>query len=165
MRTARIVLMCLLVLGLAGGVSAGQEGKLMKEVEALGDELAKAMIANDVETLLGMYTEDAISLPNYSPRMEGIEAFREHHAEMGKSGVKIVSFESEPTDVWKAGKHVVEIGTFAIELDMPGMPGIKDHGKYMTVYVREGGVLKIKAETWNTDVNPMQAHGGGHGDH
>jgi hypothetical protein len=55
---------------------------------------------------------------------------------------------------------VIEIGNFKIELDMPGMPGIKDQGKYMTVYVREGGSLKIKAETWNTDMNAMQMAGG-----
>ncbi len=166
MRTFRLFTLCFLVLALTVGVSAGQDGKLMSEVEALGDTLAEAMVANDVETLLSMYAEDAISLPNYSPRMDGIAAFKKHHAQMSASGVKIVSFESEPTDVWKAGKQVIEIGKFAIELDMPGMPGIKDKGKYMTVYVREGGALKIKAETWNTDVNPMQQmHGGGHGDH
>jgi uncharacterized protein (TIGR02246 family) len=162
MRTMRIVLACVLALGAAGVEAGGGDDKLMQEVTALGDALAEAMLANDVETMLGMYAEDAISLPNYSPRMQGKDAFREHHAQMSAAGMKIISFESEPTDVWKAGNQVVEIGRYAIELDMPGMPGIKDQGKYLTVYVREGGSLKIKAETWNTDVNPMMP-AGGHG--
>lgn len=40
---------------------------------------------------------------------------------------------------------------------MPGMPDkIQDHGKYMTVYVRDAeGALKIKAETWTAYLNPM----------
>ena len=61
-----------------------------------------------------------------------------------------------------AGEHVIEIGTFEISLQMPGMPGpIDDKGKYMTVYIRDAdGALKIKAETWNTDINPMMMTGG-----
>ena len=44
---------------------------------------------------------------------------------------------------------------------LPTMPGmtetIRDTGKYMTVYVRDAdGALKIKVETWNTDMNPME---------
>ena len=165
MRIIRIVLVSVLALGLTGAVSAGSDDKLMQEVTAFGDALTEALLANDFETMLDMYTEDAISLPNYSPRMQGKDAFREHQAQMAAAGMKIISFESEPTDVWKAGNQVVEIGQFSIELEMPGMPGIKDKGKYMTVYVREGGSLKIKAETWNTDTNPMMPSGShGHDD-
>lgn len=155
MRALRYVLAGLLVLGLPATVSAGED--LMKEVEALGDALAEAMLADDVETMLGMYAEDAISLPNYGPRMQGKEAFREHHAQMAAAGMKIDSFTSDPADVWECGSQVIEIGSFTISLSMPGMPGpMEDKGKYMTVYVREDdGSLKIKAETWNTDMNPM----------
>ncbi len=96
--------------------------------------------------------------------MQGIEAFRQHHAQMSAAGMKIHSFTSDPTDVWEAGDHVIEIGTFEISLEMPGMPGpIEDKGKYMTVYVRDAdGSLKIKAETWNTDMNPMEMGAPGH---
>jgi hypothetical protein len=56
-----------------------------------------------------------------------------------------------------------EIGSFVITLEMPGAPApITDKGKYMTVYVRGAdGKLKIKAEIWNTDVNPMEMMGDG----
>jgi hypothetical protein len=45
---------------------------------------------------------------------------------------------------------------------MAGMPGeIEDAGKYLTIYERDAdGALKIKVETWNTDVNPMMMGGG-----
>ena len=166
MRVSRNALACLLVLGLASFCWAGHHESLEKEVAAIGDALAEAMVANDVDTLLAMYADDAISLPNYSPRMDGVETFRQHHAQMSAAGMKVNSFTSEPTDVWGCGDQVIEIGTYHISLDMPGMPGIEDKGKYMTVYVRDAdGALKIKAETWNTDVNPMMQMGGdqGHG--
>jgi uncharacterized protein (TIGR02246 family) len=136
---------------------AGKNEKLMKELEVLGDALSKAMLEDDLDFMLGMYADDAISLPNYGPRMQGVEAFRQHHEQMTAAGMKVTAFESEPTEAWECGDQVIEIGTYSIALDMPGMPGIKDKGKYLTVYVREkDGSLKIKAETWNTDMNPME---------
>jgi len=158
MRALRFVVAVLLVLGLVSAVSAAHHEKdLKKEVAAIGDTISKAMVANDTDTMLALYADDAISLPNYGPRMDGKDAFRKHHEQMSASGMKVRSFESEPTDVWKAGDQVIEIGVYKIALEMPGMPGpIEDKGKYMTVYVRDAkGSLKIKAETWNTDENPM----------
>ncbi|MCP3982728.1 MAG: DUF4440 domain-containing protein [bacterium] len=159
MRTLRGLLIVFLVLGLCTTASAGK--KLLQEVEAIGDTISKAMVENDFELILGLYTEDAISLPNYGVRMDGIESFRKHREMMSGAGIKIHSFESDPTEAWESGKHVIEIGTFTIDMSMPGMPdNMKDTGKYMTVYVREKGKLKIKAEMWNTDMNPMTMMGG-----
>lgn len=153
---------CLLLLGLPAAAMADHHDSLMQEVAAIGERIQKAMMEDDVDTMLSMYTEDAISLPNYGPRMDGIEAFKRHHDEMAESGMKILSFESQPTDVWECGDQVIEIGTYEIELDTPEMSGIQDRGKYLTVYVRDAeGNLKIKAETWNTDVNPMEMMGMG----
>jgi len=163
MRTFRYLVVGLFVLGLVAPAWAGHsEEALMKEVTALGDALTKALLADDVETMLGMYAEDAISLPNFGPRMDGLAEFKAHHEQMAAAGIKIRSFESEPTDVWECGNQVIEIGKYTIALEMPGMPTpITDKGKYMTVYVRQSdGSLKIKAETWNTDMNPMEM--GGH---
>jgi hypothetical protein len=44
-------------------------------------------------------------------------------------------------------------------MEIPMMPEpFNDVGKYMTVYeIQEDGSLKIKAETWNTDLNPWAA--------
>jgi len=158
MRVVSCVVVSLLVLGVATAVSAEQNEGLMKEVEVIGDALAKAMLADDVDTMLEMYADDAISLPNFGPRLDGVEAFRKNHEQMAAAGVKIKSFTSDPTDVWAVANQVVEIGTYKIAIDMPGAPEtVEDVGKYMTVYIREAdGALKIKAETWNTDMSPME---------
>ncbi len=166
MRALRTVVAGLLLLGLPAAAAADHhESALMKKVADIGDHLAKALVENNVDAMLAMYTEDAISLPNFGPRMQGIATFKQHHQEMTTAGMKIHSFESDPTEVWEAGNHVIEIGTYSISLDMPGMTGIQDHGKYLTVYVKGAdGSLKIKAEIWNTDMNPMEmgaAHGHG----
>ena len=161
MRALRCVVAILLVPGLAGAAWAGQHEKaaaLEEEVAKIGDELAEAMVARDFDRMLSMYAKDAISLPNYGPRMQGLDEFRKHQEMVEASGMKVLSFESEPTEVWQAGDQVIEIGRFQITLEMPVMPGkVEDHGKYLTIYERDDeGELKIKVETWNTDVNPMQ---------
>ncbi len=165
MRALRFVAVILLVLVMAAVAAADHHEKqaaLMQEVTAIGDDLARAMVEKDVDRMMAMYAPDAISLPNYSPRMQGLDAFRESHAQMEAAGMNVLSFESEPTDVWQAGDQVIEIGKFEIALEMAGMPGtINDAGKYLTIYERDAeGALKIKVETWNTDVNPMMMGGG-----
>ena len=161
MRLIRCFVAVALLLGLAAGASAEHhEGDLIKELTAIGDGISKAMVENDVEYLLGLYAEDAISLPNFGVRMQGMEEFKKSHEQMTASGMKVTSFESEPTDAWTVADHVIEIGVFDIELDMGGMP-IKDRGKYLTIYQRDAeGELKIKIETWNTDMNPMEMMSG-----
>ena len=146
--------------------------KLLQEVTAIGDAMEQAMLADDLDAMLSFYLDDAISLPEYSPMVEGKDAMRRHHEEMAKSGMEVSSFESVPVKVWKAGDTVIEIGTYKISLAMPGAPmPINDHGKYLTIYERQkNGSLKVKLETWNTDLNPMVMAGehqhehGSHGD-
>lgn len=171
MRALCCVVAALAVLVVPAVAAADSHEDLIQELEALGEKIEKAMMEDDAEAMLAMYTEDAISLPNFGPRMDGVEAFREHHAQMTGAGMKILEFESQPTDAWKAGDQVIEIGTFEIKLKMPGMEDpVEDKGKYMTVWVRDAdGNLKVKAETWNTDTDPMAMMGGGehmeHGEH
>ena len=159
MRALRGVVASLLFFGLpAAALAAQQKVKLMQEVKAFGDVLEAALVEDDMETMFGFYAEDVISLQNYGPRLDGIDAIRKHHDEMTAAGMKISSFTSDPTEAWECGNQVIEIGTFTIALNMPGMTEtVKDTGKYMTVYVRDAdGALKIKVETWNTDMNPME---------
>ena len=151
MRTTRflVVVLCAAGLSVSAALAGDSKKKLMNEVTALGDTPTKAMLSDDMETMLGMYAEDAISLPNYSPRMEGKEAFRKSHDEMAASRMKITSFTNDPINVWECGDQVTEIGVFAIELEIPGMPhAITDEGKYLTIYDRDAeGNLKVKVET------------------
>ena len=123
MRALRCVVLSLLVFGLpASALAADNDSKLMKEVKALGDVLEAALVADDMDTMFGMYAEDVISMPNYGPRMDGLDAIRKHHDEMTATGMKITSFTSDPTEAWEFGNQVIEVGTFTIALTMPGMP-------------------------------------------
>jgi ketosteroid isomerase-like protein len=128
-----------------------------KKIELINKEMAKYMLENNTEKILGLYTEDAISMPSYQPLNDGIAAIRKANEEMAKSGVKYNSFETTTLKVMVNGNMITEVGIYKINTLMPGMDKpIDDHGKYLTIWEKQkDGSLKVKIEIWNSDNDPM----------
>jgi ketosteroid isomerase-like protein len=139
-------------------VNAQDTAELMKKIQAMNDESAKKMVANDEAGMWANYSDDVISMPSYEPMLRGIEACKQSYKKMTEAGMKMTAFKSIVTDVIDAGNYVIDIGTYKISMSMPGMDmPWDDHGKYMTIWEKQDdGSLKIKVETWNTDVNPWE---------
>jgi ketosteroid isomerase-like protein len=127
------------------------------KIEALNKQNAANMIAGTSEKSLAFYTDDAISLPSYEPIHDGIAAIRKANEDMAKSGWKCLAFETTTLKVFPNGSQVTEIGTYKISFSMAGMDKpMDDHGKYVTIWEKQKDEsLKIKVETWNSDVDPM----------
>jgi ketosteroid isomerase-like protein len=53
---------------------------------------------------------------------------------------------------------IIEVGAYKMNFTMTGMEGpMYDNGKYLTIWEKQkDGSLKIKYETWNTDMNPVE---------
>jgi len=128
-------------------------------IAEMNDMYVKATMNNDINSIVGYYADDAISLQSYSPMLKGKDAIKKHAMEESQSGSKITAFNLNTTDVFGSGDLVYDIGTYTITYEMPQMKEpISDHGKYLTVYKKEpDGSLKVKAETWNSDVNPWMS--------
>jgi len=143
-------------------VFAQTSAEYKTKIEAMNKEMVKNMLAGNSEKMLAMYTEDAISLPSYEPMHEGLPAIKKASEEMAKSGVKFTSFEPTIHKVLVNGNMITEIGKYKISVTMPGSDQpMNDHGKYITVWEKQkDGSLKVKIETWNSDVNPMGMSGG-----
>jgi ketosteroid isomerase-like protein len=127
------------------------------KIEALNKEMAKNMLEGNIEKGLSIYTEDAISMPSYEPMHDGLPAIKKASEEMQKKGVKFTSFVPTTLKVIVNGNQITEVGTYKISISMPGMDKpIDDHGKYLTLWEKQkDGSLKVKIETWNSDVDPM----------
>ena len=127
------------------------------KIEALNKDMCKNMIAGNNEKNLALYTEDAISLPSYEALHDGIAAIRKASEDMAKSGWKATAFETTTLKVIPNGNLITEVGTYKMTGSMPDMEKpIDDHGKYLTIWEKQkDGSLKIKIETWNSDVDPM----------
>jgi ketosteroid isomerase-like protein len=127
------------------------------QIEKMNKQMVKNMLEGNVEKSLEMYTDDAISLPSYEPMLEGIEEIKESQEKMKSSGMKFDSFVPTIVKVIPGENMVTEIGTYKVSMSMPGMEqAMNDQGKYVTIWEKQDdGSLKIKVETWNSDVDPM----------
>ena len=127
------------------------------KIEMINKDIVKYMVEGNTEKNLSLYTSDAISLPSYEPIHDGIAAIRKAAEEMAKSGWKCNSFEPTTLKVMVNGNMITEIGLYKINMSMPGMDKpMEDHGKYLTIWEKQkDGSLKVKIETWNSDVDPM----------
>jgi len=139
-------------------VNAQDTAELMKKIQAMNDESAKKMISGD-ESMWVNYAEDIISMPSYEPMLKGLDACKMSYKKITESGMKMTAFKSTVTDIMQSGNFIVDIGTYEITMTMPQMGDMPwtDNGKYMTIWeMQDDGSMKIKAETWNTDVNPWE---------
>jgi ketosteroid isomerase-like protein len=168
----RKLLLVLFSLLFVASISNAQDlAELKKKVQAINDMYAEKMVSGEVDELWQHYTEDVIAMPSYEPMVKGLDANKKSWEEMKQSGVKMTAFKTLVTDIMKYGDLVVDIGTYEIAMSIPGMDQPwNDHGKYLTLWeMQDDGSMKIKVETWNTDVNPwmemekMEKHEGHEG--
>ncbi len=153
---SKFTLLSVVIFVFSSASYAQGERELRLEIEKLNSEMSKAMLSGDTEKSLSFYTKDVISLPNYEPMLNGIEAIKKSNEEMKKSGWKVVEFNPTTLSVMSCGEMITEIGKFEIAFSMEGVKTLmRDTGKYLTIWEKQkDGSLKIKFETWNTDKYP-----------
>ncbi len=139
-------------------VYAQDTAELKKKMQMMCDEYTQAMVSGEMDNLWKFYAEDIISMPSYEPMLRGIEACKESYKKMQESGMKMTKFVLTVTDAMQSGNFAVEIGTYTLTMEGGGMSmPWDDHGKYMNLWeVQSDGSMKLKAETWNSDVNPWE---------
>ena len=136
-----------------------QVKKWKSQIEALSEEMTESLIKGNYSETIHYYTEEAISMPNYSKMLRGKDALRQNAKAMKKSGIDFHSMSFDIVEVWASEKEVYEIGKYKTVMTLPGMQQqVEDNGKYLTVWRKQNdGSLKIKAEIWNTDTHPLAA--------
>lgn len=159
--TIKSVSLMLFVLFTTTAAFSQTSAEYKTKIEALNKEMVKNMLAGNSEKMLAMYTEDAISLPSYEPMHDGLPAIKKASEDMAKTGVKFTAFQPTIHKVLVNGDVITEIGTYKITVTVPGMDKpMDDHGKYITIWQKQkDGSLKVKLDTWNSDVNPMSMSG------
>ena len=164
----KLSLICISLLVLLCIVLFGCTSQSDSELKAMFDEtnkkFSRLMLDNDLEGMLDYYADNCISLPSYQPMMRGHAAMREAHKQQHESGMKITAFELTATDVMADGNMAIEIGTYTISMTIPEMGAMDDLGKYMNVWENQGGDWKLRADMWNTDMNPWEMMQEGHGE-
>lgn len=134
---------------------AQKQADIKAKLEKIAAEMSEKMVKGDLHH--DYYADDAISMPEGQPMIEGIDALKANADQMEASGINFTEFELKPSKVMVNGKMVTEIGNYSLVVTMPEVPEpIADKGKYLTIWeIQKDGKLKIKVETWNTDMSPM----------
>lgn len=131
--------------------------EMLQKVEEWNKQFSAAMITNDKAKMLSFYADDAYSLPSYSPMLIGKKAIENSMNMDENSDMKITSFKFNTKDLWISGDQMCEVGTYDLSMTMgDSAKTTVDHGKYLTIYQKQkDGSWKIKADMWNTDLNPF----------
>jgi len=119
---------------------------IVDEIRATNAKMNAAIAKGDARAIAALYTEDAKLLADGVPRIDGragIEGFFKQAADAGFTNLNL-----ETQDVTEAGDLAIEIGV-ATSTAGPGHAG-----KYVVVWRRESGVLKIDIDIFNSDSRP-----------
>lgn len=137
-------------------VYAQDQAAIEAKIREMNKTFAEQMISGTFTT--DQYTPDAISMPNNQPMLQGLDAIKANAEQMKTMGFKFETFEATPVKILVNGKQVTEIGTYSMSMIIPEVPQpVTDKGKYLTLWeIQDDGSLKIKVETWNTDLMPGQ---------
>lgn len=157
MKTQRLfVTLLFLIVFATGNIFAQGTDDFRQQIEKRNKQMVEYMLNGDTEKTLSLYTDDAISMPSYEPMHQGIAEIRKANEQMAASGWKFNSFEPTIVKVIPMGNLITEIGTYNVSMSSTDMgQPMTDKGKYLTIWEKQAdGTLKIKVETWNSDVDP-----------
>lgn len=144
-----------------------QDEDLKAHFSELNQKMSKAIVDGDIETILSFYHDDVIDMPAYRTMMRGKkEVATEMKKGMEMDEGKMTKFSLEVKEVIRDGNLAVEVGTYSLLYEMPGMPEAwPDKGNYVSVWEKQddGNWLTL-ATTWNSHNNPwldmMENQGG-----
>lgn len=118
------------------------------EIQAFENEWAKLLNEKNLDALMAMYADDAVSMPPNAPMLVGKEAIRAtQEADMSEMEAgQMFSFET--MDVYGGGDTFTEIGKSAIK-DASG--AVKSTGKYIVVFKKIDGKYMVVREMYGSD--------------
>lgn len=122
--------------------------KIKDEIQALNTAWANAANARDVATIMDLYAEDAISMPDGAPALEGKAAIqKDMEADFASSKIrKTVTYET--VEVFGDENRVTETGT-VIAKDATGKVAFTE--KYIQIWEKRKGRWQVIREIYNHD--------------
>lgn len=121
-------------------------------IEAQTAKVTEAIIKGDIESVLNVYTADAVVMQPNQTAWRGTEAIRGGFQGMlAVFTPSAVAFHTD--DVQVAGDLAIETGRYEMTLTPKKGAAINDKGKYVTVWQRQtDGSWKVIRDINNTDL-------------
>lgn len=115
------------------------------DIEGVNERFETYVAQQQWDSLMTLYTEDAIMMAPGAPSTEG-GAIRQGFAQMGQMGVTGIDLET--VDVEVAANTAYEVGTYSVK----GPNDMEvDQGKYLVVWKNVDGEWKLHRDMYNTN--------------
>lgn len=148
----------LLMIGLlaAGGCAGAarreigwtSRGEANAEIEAASREFSAAYVRGDVDSMVALYTPDAVIFPNNSEMIQGHEAIRRYWTLA--PGQILTHHRATRTEIRVDGDHAYDYGVYEIAGTSNGAAWGPSHGKYVIVWRRTPAGWRMHLDMWNS---------------
>jgi uncharacterized protein (TIGR02246 family) len=118
------------------------------DIQEIENKWANAQNKKDVDALMAMYTDDAVSMQDGGPTLRGKAAIREQQEKDFAAPPKYASVAFETQDIYGTPDEVTEVGK-TIYKDAAGNE--IGTGKYMVVFQKKDGKYLCVREIYNKD--------------
>jgi len=120
-----------------------------------GDSLwLRSIAAKNVDSVMTLYSSDAVSLQEGGPMMKGSDAIRAGFTAWFKANPREITLNVGDIKFSDDGTLAYEAGSFAGTIDGPGGKPMKVGGDYLTVWKNDGGAWKAVADMSNSTAPP-----------
>lgn len=153
MKTKFFLTGCLALLSFAFAGSVVAQTNVEQALRDLDTQWSAAAEAKDLDKIVSYYSDDAAVMAPNAPSATTKEAIRNTWKEVTVSPGASVSWKPTKVEVAKSGDLACVSGTYEETMaDASGKP-VKDHGKYVEVWEKQGdGKWKCGADIWNSDL-------------
>ena len=121
------------------------------EIQNLENAWAAADNARDTNAIAAFYADDAVSLRNNNPMIQGKEAIRKDVVESLTKRGKGATVSYDVVEVFGEGNYITEVGKSTTK-DASGK--VTNTGKYMAIWEKRDGKYVCIRDIYNDDAKP-----------
>ena len=123
------------------------------QIEQAEARFSDAFNRGDIQTLAAMYDPDAVVLAPNAPPMRGRQNIEALWSGARQQGFKTLNLVVNSVEV--IGNHAIELGSYTLVIQPPGLAETTDRGKYMVLWRREpDGTWMLYRDMFNTSMPP-----------
>ncbi len=122
--------------------------QIKSDIQKMEDAWAAALNARDIDALMNLYTDDAVSMPDGESAQAGKAAIRQNQEREFANQPAGMTHSFQTVDVYANGSQVTEIGTSTYK-DAEGQ--VIGTRKYMCVWEKQGDKYLCAREIYNDD--------------
>lgn len=128
--------------------STADMAKVRPEIQQVEIAWAEALNTRNIDALMALYADDAVSMVNNGPILTGKDAIRKFQEAEWKSSPSAGTYTFETLDLYGDGETITEVGTSTLK-DAAG--NAISTGKYMAVFKKQDGKYLCVREIYNDD--------------